>query len=168
MRPNIFQLENNICIDCGEIELSKIINHNKISFNYIFPSNTINKSSKILNFKKIFIKVIKPKYKTYFNIQDSIDITFQNSIFANSLPYDIHIIPPHFNYNKSTNIIVEITHYRRLTHFGRQCNPRVRPLFDDSITDDCILDCFQKRSIDRINCIPYSYDFGFTRLKRYY
>ena len=62
--------------------------------------------------------------------------------------------------------IVEPTYYRRLTHFGRQCDPRVRPLFDDSLTDDCIMDCVRKQSIDKYNCIEFKRSFGFIRWKR--
>ena len=81
--------------------------------------------------------------------------------------YDSHVDYLLTNYRQAMNTFtVKPTYYRRLTHFGQQCNSRVRPLFDDSITDDCILDCLWKKSIHAFNCTLYSYYSGSIRWEK--
>ena len=159
------QLRNNINMDCGEIILSKIINYGGLMrLLYNIPADNFINSTKFLDLKQILIKVILPNYDKYPDYGNSFHILIYNSIFTNYSPNDREWLSIYLNYMNT--FIVEPTYYRRLTHFGQQCNPRVRPLFDDSLTDDCIIDCFQKRTFDKYNCIPFKRIEGFIRWKK--
>ena len=163
----IMQFDDNSQLDCGEIKLSRIKTDNLMYLMYNIPGDNINNSRIINNLKLIIIKIHPIHYQRYL-IWHSIwpdellQIRFINSIFAERNDENF-IYLQRYGIN---NLIVEPSYYRRLTHFGRQCNPRVRPLFDDSLTDDCIIDCIHKLFIDKFSCIPFPYDWGFIRLKR--
>ena len=159
------ELENNIQLDCGEIKLSKILFFSRMFLLYEIPSKNMINITKINHFNKLLIKVFQPNNSTYFNIIHPLYTIFHDSIFMSYLPSEFHSIPTYQD-NVINNFIVEPTYYRRLTHFGRQCDPRVRPLFDDSLTDDCIMDCVQKQTINKFNCIGFKYNFGFIRWKK--
>ena len=159
------EFENNIQLDCGEIILSTILDiGNKFQLYYNIPADNIINSTKHLELKQISIKIFLQKYDKYTDFKTSFSIYFHNSIFLSYLPNEQHFITV-YSYNIN-NFIVEPTYYRRLTHFGRQCDPRDKSLFDDSLTDDCIMNCFRKRSINNFNCIPFRKNFGFIRWKR--
>ena len=118
----------------------------------------------IFDMKQILIKVILPKYDKYLELISSFEISFHNSIFLSFLPKEEQLLSIFFDYMNT--FIVEPKYYRRLTYFGRQCDPRVRPQFDDSVTDDCIIDCYEKRFIDEYNCIGFERTFSFIRWKK--
>ena len=159
----MMEFDNNIQLDCGPIILSKInFEVNSIKLYYNIPADHLINSTHLFNLKQI--SIILRNYDKYINFTNAIYIKFYNSIFLSYLPNEQNFI---FLYSNFMNtIIVEPTYYRRLTHFGRQCDPRDKSLFDDSLTDDCIMDCFQKRSIDAFNCIPFKRTFGFIRWKK--
>ena len=161
----IIEFENNIQLDCGEILLSKIMIYG-ISFQlfYTIPSDYLINSTKNFKLKQISIKIILQEYDNYIDFKTTFSIYFHNSIFLSYLPNANYSISIHSNY--MNNFINESTYYRRLTHFGKQCDPRHKSLFDDSLTDDCIIDCFQKRSFDAFNCFPLRKLFGFIRWKK--
>ena len=156
--------ENNIQLDCGEIILSKITVADNINFIYNIPADNSINSSIFSNLKQISIKFIQMNDYKYTDFETSFYIHFYNSIFLSYLPNEIN--PITIIRDCMNTIIVEPIYYRRLTYFGRQCDPRDKSLFDDSLTDDCIMDCFQKRSIIAFNCIPFKKSFGFIRWKR--
>ena len=159
------EFENNIQLDCGEIILTKItIVLNSMKFLYNIPGDNFINSTELLNLNQISIKIFPTYTDKYLDFDNFVYIYFHNSIFLSYLPNELHWMS---TYSKHmNNFIVEPTYYRRLTHFGQQCDPRVRPLFDDSLTDDCIMDCVRKRSIDAFNCIPFNRYIGFIRWKR--
>ena len=159
------ELGNNILLDCGEIKLSKIIFSSTMYLLYEIPSENMINITRLNNFNRLSIKFFQPNYNTYSNIIQTFYTIFHNSIFTSYLPGEFHSRTL-YNDIVINNFIVEPTYYRKLTYFGRQCNPRVRPLFDDSLTDDCIMDCVRKRSIDDLNCIPFKFNFGFIRWKK--
>ena len=158
------ELENNIQLDCGDIRLSKIIFKTVMHLFYEIPSENIINITKLSNFKRLLIKVYHPTFNSYIN-NIPLYLHFHNSIFMSYLPNDIHSMPTYHD-NIINSFIVEPTYYRRFTYFGRQCDPRVRPLFDDSLTDDCIMDCVRKQTIDKFDCIPFQFIFGFIRWKK--
>ena len=161
-----FELKGNIQLNCDEILLSKIVARGNImNLVYVIPGDYYkSNSTRMENIKNILIKINSINYNTYVNKNVKPVFMFYNSIFMNLLPNDIHYIDVH--HDKINNFIVEPIYYRRLTHFGRQCDPRYKSLFDDSLTDDCILDCIQKRSIDEFNCIAFDIEFSVFRLER--
>ena len=156
-------LENNIQLDCGEIVLSKITFLGNMNLLHNIPGEKLINSTIFFNLKQISIKVIQMKNYEKLDFGATLFIYFYHSIFLSYLPNEMEFLS--INMNSMNTFIVEPTYYRRLTYFGRQCDPKVRPLFDDSLTDDCIIDCFQKRSIDAFNCIPFKKFFGFIRWK---
>ena len=158
------EFENHIKLDCGEIVLSKIMIENSFYLLYNIPADNLINSTEHLTLKQISIKIIIQKYDKSFDFKTSFFIHFYNSIFHDYLPNEFNSLTIHSNY--MNNFIVEPNYYRRLTHFGQQCDLRVRPLFDDSLTDDCIINCFQKRSIDEYNCILFEKAFGFIRWEK--
>ena len=162
----LFELEGHIQLDCGGIKLSKIlVRGNFMNLVYVIPGDNFMSNSTMLNYiESILIKIHSIEFETYINKNINSIIMFYNSIFMTLLPNDFHYID--VNHDKTNNIIVEPTYYQRLTHFGRQCDPRVRPLFDDSLTDDSIMDCIRKRSITAFNCIAFDTDFSVFRLER--
>ena len=162
----LLELKGNLQLDCGSIELSKImIGGNTMTLVYVIPGDYFMTNSTIINnIESILIKVHSIDYDTYVYKTIKPIIIFYNSIFMNLIPNDLHSIDVH--HDQINKIIVEPTYYQRLTHFGRQCDPRDKSLFDDSLTDDCIIECVRNRSIDAFNCIPFDNRFSVFRLKR--
>ena len=157
----MIEFKNNIQVDCGKILLSKIMNYvDYIRLFYDIPADNFINTTNLFDLKLIFIKIILPNHYKYFGA----DILFYNTIFTAYLPNELEWLSLYLNYMNT--FIVEPTYYRRLTYFGRQCDPRVKTMFDDSLTDDCIIDCFQKRNIKEYNCIPFKRNFGFIRWKK--
>ena len=159
------EFEDDIRLDCGKIILSKILMMtNSMKLLYNIPADNIINSTSHFKLKQISIKIILENYDKYEDFRTSFFIYFYNSIFLSYLPNEIQSKSIYLS-NMNT-FIVEPIYLKRLTHFRRQCDPRVKPLFDDSLTDDCIMDCVRKRSIDEYNCIPFKKSFGFIRWKR--
>ena len=135
------EFDNNIQLDCGPIIISKIISlFNSIRLFHNIPADNLINSTNLYKLKHISIKIILENYDKYIDFTNRFNIHFYNSIFLSYLPNEglsIAINSKHMN-----TFIVEPTYYRRLTHFGQQCDPRDKSLFDDSLTDDCIMDCF--------------------------
>ena len=156
------ELENNIQLDCGKIKLSRVICTTRIDLSFQIPSDEFINAKNLSNIKRLSVTFFPKNYETYlYNARFT--MFFHNSFFMSYLPNYFDHIPI---YSQTLNyIIVEPNYYRRLTHFGRKCDPRVKSLFDDSLTDDCIMDCVRKRSIDAFNCFPFSYHLGFIRWK---
>ena len=131
---------------------------------YNIPAEYLINSTNNFKLKQITIKMILQKNDKHKDYIILFSIYFHNSIFLSYLPNEFNLISTYSNYMNT--FIVEPTYYRRLTYFGRQCDPRVRPLFDDSLTDDCIMNCFQRRSIDAFNCIPFKKTLGFFSMEK--
>ena len=125
---------------------------------YNIPSHKITNLTLTSTINKISLTLSAINYKTYQNKYAGINLIFHNSLVIPTLNEEDQWMSLYYGYTNT--FIVEPILYRTLTHFGRQCDPRVKPLFDDSLTDDNILDCVRKRSIDAFDCIaiipPYT------------